>query len=68
MLKIELSQLKKAIQWIEANTNEVNVQIYTGDGNKLILKSSDRLGHEVEITLFTDSQMLPKIKKTEVLK
>jgi hypothetical protein len=26
------------------------------------------MGHEVEITLYSDSQMLPKIKKTEVLK
>lgn len=68
MLKIDLSQLKKAVQWIEANTNDINVQVYTGDGNKLVLKSTDRTGHEVEITLFTDSQMLPKIKKTEVLK
>jgi hypothetical protein len=67
MLKIDLTQLKKAIQWIEANTNEVAVQIYTGDSNKLILRSIDRLGSEVEITLYNDSTMLPKIKKTEIL-
>jgi hypothetical protein len=68
MLKIDLAQIKKAIQWIEANTNEVSVQIYTGDGSKIILKSVDRLGSEVEITLFNDATMLPKIRKTEILK
>jgi hypothetical protein len=68
MLKIEVAQLKKAVQWIEANTNDLSVQIYTSDGNKLLLKATDKMGHEVEITLYSDSQMLPKIKKTEVLK
>lgn len=68
MMKIDLSQLKKAIHWLEANTNEVNIQVYTGDMTKLMLKATDRLGNEVEITLFNDSQMMPKIRKTEILK
>jgi len=67
MLKIDLEQLKKAIQWIEANTNEVTVQIYTDFSNKLILKCIDRLGSEVEINLYNDSTMLPKIKRTDIL-
>ncbi len=68
MLKIDLAQLKKAVQWIEGNTNEITIQIYSGDMSKLLLKTTDRLGNEVEITLYSDSQMLPKIKKTEVLR
>lgn len=60
MLKIDLAQIKKTTQWIEANNKDVNVQVYTGDGNKMVLKVTDRLGSEVGITLFNDTTMLPK--------
>lgn len=68
MVKIDLKELKKAIQWVEVNTNDISINLFTGDGNKLVITCFDKGGSEVEITLFTDSQMLPKIKKTEVLR
>jgi hypothetical protein len=67
-MKISLEELKRAVSWIEVNSRDVQVQIYTGEGNKLCLKCMDRYDTEVEITLFEGQSMLPKIKKTEVLK
>jgi len=67
-MKISLEELKKAIGWIEANSRDSHIQILTGDSSKLVLKCADRLDTEVEITLFNDQTMLPKIKKTEILR
>lgn len=67
-MKIELKELKKAVSWIEANSRDLSVNIISGDGSKLILHCFDKNDCEVEITLYTDNQMLPKIKKTEVLR
>lgn len=67
-MKISIEELKKAVQWIEANSRDIQVQVYTGEGSKLVLKCMDRFDTEVEIILFEEQSMLPKIKKTEVLK
>jgi hypothetical protein len=67
-MKISLEELKRAVSWIEANSRDVQVEIYTGERNNLRLKCMDRYDREVEITLFEDQTMLPKIRKTEVLK
>lgn len=66
MRKIDLMELKKAVQWIEANTKEVRVIIET-DGDDLILKTFDRNEQAVSIRLYTHNT-LPKITKTEILK
>lgn len=66
-MKIDLKELKKAVQWVEGNSNVVRVDIQLQEG-KLFLTCLDKGDSEVEITLFSDSQMLPKIKKTEVLR
>ena len=68
MAKVSLSELKKAIQWIEANTNQSNVSVNYSDSAKLILKAFDRGDQEVEITLFDEETgLMPKIKKTTTL-
>lgn len=72
-MKIDLKELKAAIAWYEANTNSPTVTITQFDGKTLSLKSFDKYDSEVEITLYPlhgdgQSSMLPKIKKTEVLK
>ncbi len=67
-MKIELKELKKAMTWIETNTNEIAVNMYMGEANKLVLTCFDKGGSEVEITLFADHQMMPKIRKTEILR
>lgn len=65
-MKVDLKDLKKAIQWFEANTNADKIDFYMGD-NKLTITSLDKYSSQVEIVLYEDSSMLPKIKKTEVL-
>lgn len=67
-MKIDLKELKKAVNWVEANTNQVHINIYSADSNKLVITTMDKQDTEVEIVLYSDSQMLPKIKKTEVLR
>jgi len=67
-MKISLEELKRAVAWIEANSRDIQVRLETYEGNKLHLKCMDKYESEVEITLFENSSMLPKIKKTEVLK
>jgi hypothetical protein len=67
-MKINLDDLKKAIDWFRANTNQVEVTIYAGEGNKLRLTAFDRNDAEVEVTLYNCGEILPKIKKTEVLR
>lgn len=66
-MKLDLLQLKKAVQWIEANTNEVLVKVYMSEANKFSIKCTDKYDSEVEITLTEEGTSLPKIKKTEIL-
>jgi hypothetical protein len=66
-LKVRLSELKKALSWIEANTNVEYITANT-DEREMTLKSFDKSDSEIIITIFSDGTMLPKIRKTEVLK
>lgn len=68
MRKISLTELKKALQWIEANTNALNI-IIDFSGDSITIKTVDRYEQAVAIELYdTDrSQMMPKITKTERL-
>jgi hypothetical protein len=65
-MKIDLKDLKKAVQWIESNTNADKVQVYIGD-NKLNISTMDKFGAQVEIIIFDEASMMPKIKKTDLL-
>ena len=67
-MKLDVAQLKKAIQWIETNSRDVCVDVSSYDGSKTVIKCMDKYESEVEIVLYKDSEMLPKIRKTEVLK
>lgn len=66
MRKIDLMELKKAVQWIEANTKELKVTVEV-DNDDLVLKTFDRNEQSVSIRLYSNNT-LPKITKTEVLK
>jgi hypothetical protein len=66
-MKISLSDLKKALQWIDANTNESHVKLELF-GPALILTCKDKYEQQIDIKLFEDSMMLPKIRKETVLK
>ena len=63
-MKIDLMELKKAVGWIEANTSATVVSVNAYDHTKLIIKTYDKYDQEVEVILYTDNIMLPKIRKT----
>lgn len=66
-MKFDLGELKRALDWIEANTNELKVSV-TIDRHHLYLECFDRKDCAVKITLYSDqAQMLPKIQKTDNL-
>lgn len=67
-MRISLEELKRAVLWIEANSRDIKVEVSPESGSRLHLSCFDRNDSQVEITLFEDSSMLPKIKKTEVLR
>lgn len=66
MRKIDLAELKKAVQWIEVNTKEVKVSVEV-DGDDIVFKTFDKNEQAVTIRLYSNN-MLPKITKTEILK
>jgi hypothetical protein len=66
-MKLKLDELKKAIAWIEANTNSDFIKLEVG-GSKANLRCFDKKDREVSIEIFDgESPMLPKITKTEIL-
>lgn len=65
-MKVDVKDLKKAITWVETNTVADKITLYIGD-NKLSIGTMDKYQSQVEIILYEDSSMLPKIKRTEVL-
>lgn len=64
-MKISVSDLKKALNWIQTNSNDTHVNILTID--QLTISCKDKYQVQVEITLYEDSIMLPKIKKEDNL-
>lgn len=66
MIKISSKELKEAIAWMEANTNEDFLKITIND-SKLYVDGMDKGGQQVEITLFSkDASMMPKIMRTDI--
>lgn len=65
-MKISLQDLKKAVAWIEANTNADYVSLHFGD-NKLVVETTDKYSAGVEINLYPEGTLMPTIKKTERL-
>lgn len=66
-MKIALLDLKKAIQWIEINTNDSLVSI-NDMGTFLMIECKDKYEEQVDIRLFSGNLMLPKIRKETILK
>jgi hypothetical protein len=66
-MKLKLDELKKAISWFEANTDTLYISLQEVN-RSAELKAIDKAGAEVVIILFDDGTMMPKIKKTEVLR
>lgn len=67
-MKISVDDLKKAIKWIESSSKDTHVAVELAyDGRNLSIRCKDKYEAQVEITLYTDSSMLPKIRKEDVL-
>lgn len=64
-MKIAVVDLKKALKWIEANSSDTHVNILLID--HMVIQTKDKYQAYVQITLFEDSAMLPKITKEDVL-
>lgn len=64
-MKIAIADLKKALQWAEVNSNDTHVNIIWVDN--MVIQFKDKYSASVEITLFEDSMMLPKIRKEDIL-
>jgi hypothetical protein len=64
-MRIRLSDLKKALAEIEAKSKDemVNIKI----DSQLYLMFEDRYNGYVEIRLFENGTMLPKIRKEDIL-
>jgi hypothetical protein len=67
-MKIDLMELKKAVQWIEANSRDIQIRVEVdSNGRNLILKCEDRTQVQIEIKLFHEASMGAKIRKEESL-
>lgn len=68
-MKVSIDELKKAVKWVEANSNAtaIKVHIINDSTSKLYIDCDDKYGSSIEIVLYEDGTMLPKIKRTEVL-
>lgn len=67
-MKIDIKDLKKALDWIEANTKAEYVYLHNyGANNKLFIETFDKYEASIQITIFEQGTMMPKITKTEVL-
>lgn len=65
-MKIALTDLKKAIQWIDANSKDTHVQLLS-DGYQMWVEVSDKYGAKVTITMYENGTLLPKIQKQDYL-
>lgn len=65
-MKIAILDLKKALKKIEEISNDTHVNIIWVDNMNISFK--DKYEAQVEITLFENSMMLPKIRKEDLLK
>jgi hypothetical protein len=66
-MKIKLSELKDAIAWIEANTNEEVINIEEDD-KICFIKCFDKNDRQVQVEVFgTDNALMPKLTRTERL-
>ena len=65
-MKVDIKDVKKALNWLESNTNADIVDFYIGD-NKLAITTIDKYQAQVEIVIYENSSMMPNIKKTDIL-
>ena len=65
-MNVSVDDLAKALAWIKNNSMDVYVKASIIDG-KLYFKCKDKYESQVEITIFGDSTLMPKIRKEDIL-
>jgi len=65
-VKIKFDELKKALTWIETNTQDISMNI-TIDTNIMTIRTFDKYESEVIIEIFDDGIRTAKIKRTDAL-
>lgn len=66
-MKVDMKDLKKALAWIEANTKSEHVFIHNYGNGKLHIETFDKYEASVQIVIYEQGTMMPKITKTEIL-
>ena len=71
-MKVNIADLKKAIEWVEENTHAVIVDVEVDFDRHLKIKTEDKYQRTTEITIYgidrdKKSLLKPTIKKTEQL-
>lgn len=65
-MKFKIEDLKKAVEWLSANSKDVMVTIREKDDHAII-QCTDQYLQLVEIKIHYEGRMAPKILKEEVL-
>lgn len=65
-MKVTVDDLKKALDWIRTNSNDVYIQVDIVDG-LMYFKCEDKYKVSVEIKVYKESSMMPKITKEDIL-
>lgn len=67
-MKIAVEDLEKTLKWVKANSMDVFLGLELDhSGRNIVLKCQDKYQSHVEITLFSESNMKPKIRKEDIL-
>lgn len=69
-MKIDLDELKTALGYLEANSNDLSVSIMEHI-NSIFLTGFDRAGRSIEIEIYNVEMVprsLPKVRRSEVLR
>lgn len=65
-MKIKVDDLKKALDWLRTNSSDEFIDIQLHPRN-IVLSFNDKYQSSVEVKLYEDSSMLPKIRKENPL-
>lgn len=65
-MKVGIEDLKRAVDWIRLHSPDMKVDVQMHQG-QLFIKCMDKYKVGVEIKLYEDSTMMPKIIKEDIL-
>lgn len=67
-MKLKIDDLEKVVHWVKKNTSEVFVRLEIDhDKRTLVFKCNDKYQTGVEIRVFEEGSMGPRVRKEEPL-